>query len=367
MINLYGREYDRFELLRHVGDISQIAGVKQCEFTEGNEKGVEAVSFWTGAGLNFTVLLDRGLDISYASYKDIPLSWRSSTGDVAPNYYEPEGFGWLRGFFGGLLTTCGMMYAGAPCEDEGEELGQHGRISYIPAKNVWVDSRWEGNRYIIWAQGKVTETTVFGGTLSRTRRIWTELGATNLHIEDVVENLGYQDTPHMYLFHINAGFPVVAEGTELLAPSTEVLPIDEHSAEGLNNHARCEPPTVDFGQQVYYHEMQADDDNHIHVALANRSFNNGQGLGLYMRYHKSQLPKFNQWKMNGEGTYVIGLEPANCWVEGRAKERKQGTLQHIEPGGRRHYEVEIGVLTTNAEIDRFAEKIEAIKVHNTCA
>ena len=113
--------------------------------------------------------------------------------------------------------------------------------------------------------------------------------------------------------------------------------------------------------------MQSDDKNHIHIALANRSFNDGQGLGLYIRYHKTQLPKFNQWKMNGEGTYVIGLEPANCWVEGRAKERKQGTLQYIEPGGRRHYKVEIGVLTTNAEIERFAEKIEAIKVHNTSA
>ena len=71
--------------------------------------------------------------------------------------------------------------------------------------------------------------------------------------------------------------------------------------------------------------------------------------------------------MNGEGTYVIGLEPANCWVEGRAKEREQGTLQYIEPGGRRHYEVEIGVLSTNAEIDSFAEKIEAIKVHSATA
>ena len=364
MIKLYGREYNRLELLRHVGDISQVAGVKQYQLTSGNEKGVDAIDFRTGTGLNFTVLPDRGLDISYAEYKGIPLCWRSTTGDVAPAYYEPQGFGWLRGFFGGLLTTCGMMHLGEPDEDQEEMLGLHGRVSYSPAKNVWADSRWEGNRYTMWAQGKVTETTVYGGTFCRTRRIWTELGATNLHIEDVVENLGYQDTPHMYLFHINAGFPIVAGGTELLTPSTQVLPMDEHSAEGLNNHARCEPPTADFSPQVYYHEMEADKDNHIHVALVNRSFNDEQGFGLYVRYHKTQLPKFNQWKMNSEGLYVVGLEPANCWVEGRAKERERGTLQHIEPGGRRHYEVEIGVLTSNDEIERLAKKIAALKTTN---
>lgn len=364
MIKLYGREYNRLQLLRHVGDISQLAGVKQYQLTSGNEKGVDAVDFRTGYGLNFTVLPDRGLDISYAEYKGIPLCWRSSTGDVAPAYYEPEGLGWLRGFFGGLLTTCGMTSLGEPGEDENERHGLHGRVSYISAKNVWADSRWEGNRYILWVQGKVTETAVQSSTLCRTRRIWTELGATNLHIEDVVENFGYQDTPHMYLFHINAGFPIVSEDCELLAPSTQVMANNDDAAEGLNNHAWCEPPTVDFREQVYYHEMQADKDNHIYVALVNRSFNNEQGIGLYVKYHKTQFPKFVQWKMNGEGTYVVGLEPANCWVEGREKERERGTLQYIEPGGRRHYEVEIGVLTSNEEIDSVAKKIAAIEANN---
>ncbi len=364
MIKLYGEEYNRLQLLRHIGNISQIAGVKQYELASGLEKGVAGVDFRTGSGLNFSVLPDRGLDISYAEYNGIPLCWRSSTGDVAPTFYEPEGNGWLRGFFGGLLTTCGMTYLGEPDIDGEESLGLHGRVSYIPAQNVWVDSRWEGDRYIMWAQGKVTETTVSGENLCRTRRVWTELGATKLHIEDIVENVGYQDTPHMYLFHVNPGFPIVAEGSELIAPSSQVIPIDEHSEGKLNDHARCEAPTVDFREEVYYHEMQADEDNHIYVALVNRSFNNGQGIGLYVRYHQTQLPKFVQWKMNGEGLYVIGLEPANCWVDGRSKERERGTLEFLEPGGRRHYEVEIGVLTSNAAIERLAENIEATKRNN---
>jgi len=364
VIKLYGKEYDRLQLLRHVGDISQISGTKQYRLASGNEQGVNAVDFWTGSGLNFTVLADRGMDISSASYNGIPLCWNSSTGNVAPAYYEPDGLGWLRGFFGGLLTTCGMTFLGEPDEDQGEALGLHGRVSYIPAKNVWVDSRWEGSRYTLWVQGKATETSALGENLCRTRRIWTELGAKNLHIEDIVENLGHRNTPHMYLFHINAGFPIVAEGSELLAPSVKVNPRDENAAANLSNYARCEPPTVDFQEQVYYHEMGCDEDNHVYVALVNRSFNHGQGLGLYVKYHRTQFPRFIQWKMCGEGAYVMGLEPANCGVDGRAKEREHGTLQYISPGGRKHYEVEIGVLTSNEEIAQMEEKIAAIKINS---
>ncbi len=359
MIKLHGATYDKRQLLRHIGDISQIAGIKQYQLTEGNEGGVIGVDFRTGSGLNFTVLPDRGLDISYAEYNGVPLCWRSGTGDVAPAHYEPQGFGWLRGYFGGLLTTCGMTHVGQP--DENGSHGLHGRVSYIPAKNVWVDNRWEGNRYMLWAQGKVTETAALGENLCRTRRVWTELGAKNLHIEDIVENLGYQDTPHMYLFHINVGFPIVAEGSELLAPTTQVIPRDEQAAVDVDNHARCDAPTADFRERVYYHEMEADADNHVYIALVNRQFDGGRGIGLYVKYHRTQFPRFVQWKMCSEGAYVIGLEPANCWVEGQEKERDRGTLQYIEPVGRKHYEAEIGVLTSNEEISNIENRISAIK------
>ncbi len=363
MINLYGARYDRIQLLRHVGDISQLAHVKQYELTDGSEKGVDAIDFRTGSGLNFTVLPGRGLDISYAEYQGIPLCWRSSTGDVNSAHYEPQGLGWLRSFSGGLLTTCGLRHVGPPSHDNDEALGLHGRISNIPAQNVWVDGRWEGDRYILWTQGKAIETAALGENLCRTRRIWTELGSRTLHIEDVVENLGYQDSPHMYLFHINVGFPILAAGSEFLAPSTQITPRDEQAAQTLNNYNRGEPPTVDFQEEVYYHTMEPDVDNHIHVALVNRSFNNGQGIGVSVRYHKTQFPNFVQWKMCGEGTYVMGLEPSNCWVDGGERARAQGTLQHIEPGGRKHYEVEIGVLTSNAEIDALQEKISKINLN----
>jgi len=43
----------------------------------------------------------------------------------------------------------------------------------------------------------------------------------------------------------------------------------------------------------------------------------------------------------GHGVYVLGLEPANCRVEGRSRAR--GTLQFLEPGECRDLQVEIAL------------------------
>jgi len=360
VINLYGKEYDRKGLLKHIGDISQIAGTKYYEFSDGMQKGVEAVDFRTGTGFNFTVLPRRGMDISYAEYNGIPLSYRTWTGNVAPEFFEPEGFGWLRGFYGGLLTTCGLTYLGEPCKDGDKELGLHGRVSYIPAQNVYIDSKWEGNTYLMWAQGKVREAEFFGANVCLTRRIYAKLGSNKLRIEDIVENLGHEPVPHMFLYHINIGFPILDENAEFISTSANVSPRDEEAEKGIQQYSRFQSPSPKFKEQVFYHEMKADPDNHVYAAMVNRPFNKGQGLGIYVRYHKTQFTKFIQWKMNGEGSYVVGMEPANCLVEGRARECELGSLHHIEPGGRKHYETEIGVLISNQEIDEIEQKIKDI-------
>jgi len=55
-----------------------------------------------------------------------------------------------------------------------------------------------------------------------------------------------------------------------------------------------------------------------------------------------------EWKMMQQGMYVLGLEPANCWVEGRARDRERGILRFLEPGEKVEFRVEIGVMP-NAE------------------
>ena len=351
MAKLYGKEFTRAELMRKIGDISQIAGVKSYQLNDGNQKGTEAVDFRTGTGFSFTVLPGRGMDISYAEYNGQPLCWRSPAGDVESSHYESQGLGWLRGFYGGLMVTCGMTYAGSPCTDEGEELGLHGRMSYTPARNVWTDGEWDGDDYIMWVQGKVREAVIFGENIMVTRKIWAKLGESKLYLHDVVENLGFEPVPHMYLYHINGGFPAVDGGSVLLSPTREALPRDEEAQIDSRKYAEFQKPTPGFSERVYYHDMIADKDGYVYSALVNREFRNGQGFGFYAKYLKSQLPRFTEWKMNGEGTYVVGMEPANCLVDGRDKERENGTLQFLQPGEKREYNLEIGVLTCIEEIE----------------
>ncbi len=90
MAKIFGKTYRREELMRLTGDISQIAGTKQYELLEGKGRGVRAVDFWTGTGFVFTILLDRGMDISEARYCGRSLCWRSPAGDVHPHFFDPR-------------------------------------------------------------------------------------------------------------------------------------------------------------------------------------------------------------------------------------------------------------------------------------
>lgn len=361
MATLYGKTYGKEELLKRVGDISQIGGVKPIELVNGNERGVRAAQFKTGTGFNFTVLLDRSLDICAADYCGQSLCWRSSTGETAPAFYEPQGLGWLRSFYGGLLTTCGLTYIGAPDVDQGQELGLHGRVSNIAAKNVYMDGSWDGDDYIMWIQGKVQETAVFQENLVLHRKISARLGENCLYIDDVVENMGHNTTEHMMLYHINGGFPVIEQGSRIVAPILKTTPRDSEAQKGLDEFATFGAPTVGFSEQVYFHDVAPDADGFVHSALINKGFNDGQGFGFYTKYRKEQLPVLIEWKMTGEGLYVVGMEPGTNRGDGRSLERKEGRLIFLKPGETRSYHLEIGVLAGQEEIAAFEDKVDSIR------
>jgi hypothetical protein len=344
MAHLFGREWTKDELLQRAGTTAQLGGVREVELRDGIGRGVRCAEFETGSGLAFSVLLDRGMDIAAAKYKGASLAWESATGPAHPAYYEKDGLSWLRTFHGGLVCTCGLTTAGAPSVDAGQALGLHGRISHLPAASTWVDGGWRGDEYELWARGRMREAIVFGENLTLTRRIWTHLGSSTIHLRDTVANEGRQTTPHMMLYHVNFGFPLLDGGAELLAPSRTVTPRDAVAAAGLDAYGTYEAPVEGYAEQCFYHDMVAADDGHVTALLVNRAWQQGQGLGIALRYRQAELPCFTQWKMVCAGTYVTGLEPANCWVEGRTKDRERGMLQFLEPGETREYQLEIAVL-----------------------
>jgi len=252
-----------------------------------------------------------------------------------------------------------MTYMGAPCTDEGAELGLHGRYSYLPAFAVWADAGWGENGYEMWAEGKVREAALFMDKLELKRRISARLGESRLFITDTVTNFGHRPSPLMLLYHINIGYPVVADGSELVAPSRTVRPRDEVARPGVREYSRFDAPQHGYKEQGFYHEMTADDDGYVTAAIVNPRLGDG-GLAVYARYRQKELPEFTEWKMLGEGDYVVGMEPANARVEGRARERERGSLKIIAPGESVEFQVEIGVLPSGKEIEALRASVKKL-------
>ncbi len=346
-------------LRKFVGDISQIAGIKSYQFLEGNRRGVRAVDVWTGTGLTYTVVLDRSMDISQANFKGKSMCWRSPTKEIHPHAYEPQGMGWVRGFFGGLLTTCGLTYLGAPCIDQGESLGLHGRISYIPAEDVQIIQDWKNSEYVLSLSGCMRQTSVFGENLILRRKITSWLGKSEILLEDTIVNDSFQESPFMILYHINIGFPLLSPNCKFISVSEKIAPRDAEAENDIEKYNEFAEPVSDYKEKVYYHEMKADENGLIKCAVVSNEIGNEQ-YGLYVMYNKAQLPKFVQWKMLGEQHYVLGIEPSNCWTEGRDKERERGTLSFIKPGEKKEFTLKFGILQSSLEVRNFIEDVQKV-------
>ncbi len=359
MVTLFGRRWNRTDLLRHVGDVRQVGGARSVVFDDGPERGVRGVEIATGTGFSFSVLPDRGMDVFRADLNGASLAWHSPTGPTAPAFFEPEGLGWLRGFQGGMIVTCGLTYAGPPNKDQGRDLGLHGRASYTPAFEVGVTQGWTGDEYPIEVRGKIREASVFGDHVVLTRRIRTALGRSGFTLEDEVENLGHEPAPHMMLYHVNAGFPVVSADAELLSATVEARPAGPDAEKERDPHPRFLPPTAGYAERVYFHQLRRGKDGRTVVALVNRGFQGGRGIGYALRYPREQFPCFTEWKMMGLGLYVVGTEPGNVNPEPREKLRREGRLPMLAPGEKKRYELEFQVLSSPEEIQAVEKEIQS--------
>ena len=355
MAKLFGHHFTRQELLAYTGNLAQVGGIRPLEFAAGRERGVRGFDIITGTGLEITALSDRALDLTRATFRGRSLVYHSPYGQAHPAYYEAQGLGWLQTFPGGLLTTCGLRALGSPSSADGEEFGLHGRISNLPMDELGYWGEWQGDDYWMYLKGTVTEGAMFKSSLRMTRQLSAYLGGNSIVLEDTVENIGGEPTPHMMLYHCNFGFPLLAPDAQLVTNSRAVTSRDDSAAAGLADYAHFQAPTPGYAEQVFYHQMVADHAGDVRLALINRQLDGG--LGIFMRYQQHSLPHFVQWKQMGHGGYVLGLEPANCHVGGRAAALAEGMLPFLQPGETRAYRVEIGVLDGAESIAEYERAI----------
>jgi hypothetical protein len=367
MPRLFGRDLSRRELMRRIGHLSQIGGVQLLQSDDGPSRGVRLLEFRTGTGFQFKVALERGMDVGAAEYCGCSLGWIPPTMLAAPWYFEQQTeFGWLRTALGGLNNTCGLVHIGNPEEDDvshynfparvRERYGVHDRAALIPAELCGYGARWEGEACVLEATGRVTQAQAYGETLTllRTYRAW--LGESRFVMCDTVTNEGHTRVVHMLLYHINAGFPFVDEGSELMAPFAappRVLFGDADPSDPAS-YTRFVAPQKDWVQQTFEHRLSITPGGRVPVAIVNSNL--GDGLGLYVRYDPSTLPRYIEWRMMGEGQYAVGIEPCSNGF-GREDVRQRGELIQLEPGESRQYEIEIGVLDGADAIERFRAEV----------
>ena len=87
------------KLREYLGDVAQVFEVKEYRLMGGKAEGVRAIDISNGAGLELTLLPDRGMDFYRLKYKGQTLNFFTPTGIAAPAYFAEEAGGMGQMFF----------------------------------------------------------------------------------------------------------------------------------------------------------------------------------------------------------------------------------------------------------------------------
>jgi hypothetical protein len=214
--------------------------------------------------------------------------------DLVAGRLGGERFSWGAPY--GLMFTCGLGNVGVSSEGQ----PQHGRYRELPAQDVQSDDHV--------ARGRVVD-----GALELTREIAVADGV--VRVSDVVRNASDATEPALLLYHVNLRWDSVA------TDAGEVVPRDGDARAGDWRKLGPAGP-----ERVY---------EHIGASVAT------VGFGAIRVTVRSSLPRLWQWIDPSLG--VLGIEPANCSVLGRAHDRAAGRLPVLAPGEARASSLEIAV------------------------
>jgi hypothetical protein len=344
-----------------ISNVSQLGGIETSIADNGAARGTRFAWINTGTGLRYKIVIDRAMDIADAFYNQHSLSWINHVGIVSPQPFANKGLEFLRTFFGGLLTTCGLSHVGGPESDEFGERGLHGNISNIAAEieSVIQPDPSNGNLQMS-ITGIMKESKLFGPSLELRRTISGTLGEPYLHIHDEVTNKGNVAAPHMLLYHINFGWPLADDGSEMLWKGKMSLPDrtgDDRVFNDKNNFRKCPAPLnihKDTGEAVAFIDAEADENGECFTGIFNPQLN----IAAKLTFRKDQLPWLTNWQHWGEGEYVTGLEPGTNPPIGQSKARKDEQLIFLQPGEKKLYDIRIEVLNETAEINKFINRFK---------
>jgi hypothetical protein len=368
LVKIYGDELTATELRQRTGDTAAIGGIRQVVLDNGVERGVRVVELRTSAGLQLDVLVDRALDLGAATLGGVPFGWRSGNGFRHPGLHEnndENGLSWLRSL-DGLLVSAGLDHTLFGDETDASTYGYppkqtvqhglHGRLAGIPGRLLEARELWTGDECVLRVQGEVIQATSFGEHLRLTRTIEVDLNGTEIRLHDVVDNLGFERTPHMFLYHFNFGWPLVSEGTELVAAIARQRWASDSVSSQNTSYRVMSAPQRGFVEQVFEHELVPGADGRHRVALLTETGDSGVELS----WDATSMPNFFEWQNLRDGQYAVGLEPSSHAVAGDNAARADGTMTWLEHGESVEYHSTIRVLRGKAETSATKAAIRAI-------
>jgi len=320
----------REEILRRAGIMAQIAGITEKTNCRGKAKGVSSFELRTGAGLEYSLLPDKCLDIYELRYKGSNVSFLAKNGLAAPAFGYP-----IEGEFdvywgAGMLCTCGLSNIGTDCrEADGRYYPLHGRIGMTPAEQASARAYWDGGRYVIEARAETRESVMGRDNLRLCRRVRSEFGSNSIEIEDLVVNDEAATAEYMLLYHFNFGYPFLDEGLGLRFPRP-TRPIEartEDARPGLASWDRIGPPLDGKSEEVFFHYPESGPDGLVTIKLESARL----GFGVALAYESQKLPVLAQWKSERSGEYALGIEPGTSTLRGRTTERASGGLCSLGP------------------------------------
>lgn len=327
-VRLFGKTLTRRELEARVGHLGQIAGFRGAQLEDGTARGVRVLDVYNAAGLRFTLCPDRNMDVVGVTWRGIPLAWESGAGLVHPAFGANDTGGVIRRMHGGLMFTGGLENVGRAGRDGEVVLPLHGSISSQPVNRFGSDVRWDEDRAVLHVWSESSTARLFGDRLDLRRTISCPADLPEIDIVDVVRNSGFTAAPCQILYHVNFGFPIVAEETRVEAALEESTPADAFSASARDQAMCGGPPVPGMAAHEFWHRVQPDAAGEARVRILNPLL----GIGVELRYRAAELPVLWQWKFLRAGQYVIALEPSTTLLQGRAKARESGQLRTLQPG-----------------------------------
>ena len=310
----------------YLGNEMQLFSVKEARLVGGKQDNMRVLIVKNASGLEFTVSLDRCADIAELSVKGDNFAFIGPCGYVAPTYYDNKGANFLKSFTAGFLTTCGLNNVGGNVNVDGVEYGLHGSIANTPCEKYCYFV--ENNE--IHVKAVIRDASLFNDKLLLEREYVCPINENVIYLKDTVKNIGFNDTPVMILYHCNMGYPLLSEDAKLNIPTNKVVARDAHAQTGIDNWNVIEKPQKDYQEMCFFHEMNEETPT---VSLYNEKINKG----VEITYNTKELPCFTQWKMMGQGEYVLGLEPGTCNPDGRIEILKKGTYDNLGAGQSKNY------------------------------